>query len=220
MTRQGILWDMDGVLVDTGDFHYQAWSETLSVYGIPFNHELFRTTFGMNNAGILTTLLGQRPTPELLAEISDRKEQWFRQAMRGRVQPLPGVLDWLERLRDAGFQQAIASSAPPANIDAVVDEVGLRAHFDVIVSGFDLPGKPAPALFLKIARLINVPPRQCIVVEDAVAGVEAAQRAGMKCVAVTTTNPADSLKAADIVVERLDALPLDVFQHLLVRIGS
>jgi beta-phosphoglucomutase-like phosphatase (HAD superfamily) len=115
MTRQGILWDMDGVLVDTGDLHYQAWSQTLSAYGIPFNHELFRTTFGMNNAGILTTLLEQRPTPELLAEISERKEQRFRQAMRGRVRPLPGVLEWLERLKGAGIRQAIASSAPPAN---------------------------------------------------------------------------------------------------------
>lgn len=209
MARQGVVWDMDGVLVDTGKFHYQAWSETLSVYGIPFNHELFRSTFGMNTASIPTALLGQRPAPELLAEISDRTEQRFRQAMRGRVQPLPGVLDWLKRLRDAGFQHAIASSAPPANIDALVDELGLHSCFDAVVSGFDLPGKPEPTLFLEVAL------ERCIIVEDAIAGVEAAKRAGMRCVAVTTTNPAEALQAADVVVERLDILPAEPFQRLL-----
>ena len=215
MTGQGVLWDLDGVLVDTGEFHFQAWSGLLPEYGILFTRELFQATFGMNNAGVLATLLGQRLAPELLAEISDRKEQRFREAVRGRAQPLPGVLAWLERLKAAGMRQAIASSAPSANIDALVDELGLRAYFEAIVSGSDLPGKPDPTLFLKIARLIDAPPKRCIVVEDAVAGVEAARRAGMKCVAVTTTNPAHALEAADVVVERLDELSPDTFQRLL-----
>jgi len=215
--KQGVIWDMDGVLVDTGEFHFQAWSRALPEYGIPFNRQLFRETFGMNNAGILEVLLGEEPTPELLAEISDRKEELFRQAVRGRVRPLPGVLSWLERLKAAGMRQAIASSAPPANIDALVDELGLRDYFDVIASGFDLPGKPDPTLFLKVAHLLDVPPERCVVVEDAVAGVEAAKRAGMKCIAVTTTNPAEMLKEADIIVERLDALPSNAFQRLLTQ---
>jgi beta-phosphoglucomutase family hydrolase len=213
--KQGVIWDMDGVLVDTGEFHFRAWSQALPEYGIPFTRQLFRDTFGMNNAGILTVLLGRTPAPELLAEISDRKEQLFRQAVRGHVQPLPGVLTWLERLKAAGMRQAIASSAPPANIDALVDELGLCDYFDALVSGFDLPGKPDPAVFLKAARRIGVPPERCVVVEDAVAGVEAARRAGMKCVAVTTTNPAHALKEADVVVEHLYALPLDTFERLL-----
>jgi beta-phosphoglucomutase family hydrolase len=213
--KQGVIWDMDGVLVDTGEFHFQAWSQALPEFGIPFTRELFTATFGMNNAGILEVLLGQTPTPELMAEISDRKEQLFRQAAQGRAQPLPGVLAWLERLKAAGMRQAIASSAPPANIDALVDELGLRDYFDAIASGFDLPGKPDPTLFLKVARLIGVPPERCVVVEDAVAGVEAARRAGMKCIAVTTTSPAHALNEADVIVERLDALPLDTFKRLL-----
>jgi len=219
-TKQGVIWDMDGVLVDTGEFHFPAWSQALSEHGIPFTRELFRTTFGMNNAGILTVLLGQVPPPELLAEISNRKEQLFRQAVRGHAQPLPGVLAWLGRLRAVGLRQAIASSAPPANIDALVDELGLRTYFDAIVSGSDLPGKPDPAVFLEAACLIGVPPERCVVVEDAVAGVEGARRAGMKCVAVTTTNPAQALKEADVIVERLDALPLDTFELLLAGCGQ
>ncbi len=214
-TKQGVIWDMDGVLVDTGEFHFQAWSQALSEHGIPFTRESFRATFGMNNAGILEVLLGETPALELLAEISDRKERLFRRAVRGRAQLLPGVLAWLERLKAAGTRQAIASSAPPANIDALVDELGLRTYFDAVVSGFDLPGKPDPAVFLKAACLIGVPPERCVVVEDAVAGVGGARRAGMKCVAVTTTNPAQALKEADVIVERLDALPLDTFERLL-----
>jgi len=214
MTNQGVLWDMDGVLVDTGELHFQAWSETLSEHGIPFNWEQFRATFGMNNMGILSVLLGRTPAPELLAEISDRKEERFRQAVRGRAQLLPGVLGWLERLAATGVRQAIASSAPLANIDALVDELGVRAHFQAVVSGFDLPGKPDPAVFLRAGSLIDVPPERCVVVEDAVAGVEAAKRAGMRVIAVTNTNPAGALKAADLVVERLDALREDAFERL------
>jgi beta-phosphoglucomutase family hydrolase len=219
VSRQSALWDMDGVLVDTGEFHYQSWVDVLPDYGLEFSREFFRQTFGMNNRGILSLLLGEKLTPELLAEISRRKEESFREAVRGQVQPLPGVVDWLERLRAQGFRQAVASSAPSANIDTLVDELGLRAYFGALVSGVDLPGKPEPALFLKVASLLDVPPARCVVFEDAMAGVEAAKRAGMACVAVTTTNPAEALQAADIVVESLDALPENAVSQLLASGG-
>jgi HAD superfamily hydrolase (TIGR01509 family) len=210
----GVLWDMDGVLADTGDFHFHAWVQTLQTLGIPFTPELFRTTFGMNNTGILTTLLGEAPTPAFVAKVSERKEALFREAIRGRARLLPGARNWLARLERDGFLQAVASSAPLANIEALVGELGLRPCFVALVSGFDLPGKPDPALFLGAARLIGVPPDGCVVVEDAVVGVEAARRAGMKCVAVATTNPLRALQGADVAVERLDALPPDTFERL------
>jgi beta-phosphoglucomutase family hydrolase len=219
--ERGVLWDLDGVLVDTGEFHFQAWSQTLPEYAITsFTEAFFRATFGMNNAGVLSSLLGYEPPAERVAEIGGRKEELFRQAVRGRVQPLPGARAWVERLKSAGVRQAIASSAPQANIDTLVGELGLRPYFEAIVSGANLPGKPDPAVFLKAARLIGVPPAHCVVVEDAVAGVEAARRAGMKCIAVTTTNPAPALGSADVVVERLDALPADIFGRLLGLSGS
>jgi beta-phosphoglucomutase len=218
VTRQAVLWDMDGVLVDTGEFHYQSWAAVLSDYGVEFSPRFFRDTFGMNNRAILSLLLGEKLTPELLTEIGERKEQWFRDAARGKVRPLPGVVDRLRYLQETGFRQAVASSAPPANINILLDGLGLRECFDVLVSGVDLPGKPDPTLFLKVARLLEVLPEHCIVVEDAVAGVEAAKRAGMKCIALTTTNPAKVLAAADIVVERLDALAADAFQRLVAEV--
>jgi beta-phosphoglucomutase family hydrolase len=218
-TVKGVLWDLDGVLVDTGEYHFQSWVTVLSGYDIPFSKSFFRETFGMNNKGVLTALLGEHLTPDLLAEISDRKEEAFREAVRSKVQPLPGVVSWLEYLQSAGFRQGIASSAPLANIDALVDEMGLRPFFQTIISGGDMPGKPAPDLFLKVAEQLGVPPARCIVVEDAVAGVEAAVRAGMKCIAVTTTNPAKALGASNVVVDQLTELLPDTFEQLLVSQG-
>jgi beta-phosphoglucomutase family hydrolase len=203
---QGVLWDLDGVITDTGELHFQTWVTSLAEMGITYTHEMFKATFGMNNAGVLTTLLGHLPEPELLTQISNRKEQLFRDAVRGRAQILPGVRDWLEHLQASGLRQAIASSAPQANIDALIDELRLRDYFGAIVSGFALPGKPDPAVFLKAAELIQVPPENCLVIEDAVPGVQAAKRAGMKCLAVMTTNPRSALSQADVIVERLDQI--------------
>jgi HAD superfamily hydrolase (TIGR01509 family) len=211
--KYGALWDLDGVLADTAEIHFQAWSRTLPAYGIPFAREQFRQTFGMNNAGILGTLLGDVLDADLISEISEEKERLFRAAAKGHARPLPGVREWLIRLQDWGFKQAIASSAPPANIDALAGELGIASYFAANVSGYDLPGKPDPAVFLKAAGQIGVPPLRCVVFEDAIAGVEAAKRAGMKCVAVTTTNPAQDLNAADLVVERLDNLAVDALER-------
>jgi HAD superfamily hydrolase (TIGR01509 family) len=206
---------MDGVLVDTGEFHYEAWREVLAEHGIEYTRESHRKTFGMNNACILSHLLGEQLTPELLSEIGDRKESRFRAAVRGHAKPLPGARTWLQCLQRAGFRQGIASSAPMANIDVLIDELGLRALFDAIVSGVDMPGKPEPVLFRAVAERLGVPPESCVVIEDAVAGVEAARRAGMQCIAVTTTNDAEALSVANIIVDRLDDLPEDVFDWLL-----
>jgi beta-phosphoglucomutase family hydrolase len=212
---RGVLWDMDGVLVSTGEFHFQAWSQTLAEYDIPFTQEQFRTTFGMNNSRILEVLLEETPDPELVEEISERKERLFRQLVKGQARLLPGVREWLGRLNAWGVRQAIASSAPPANIEVLVDELGIRPYFAATVSGDELPGKPDPAVFLKAAQSIGVLPERCVVVEDAVAGVEAAKRGGMKCIAVTTTNPAGALDGADVVVESLDELAPEKLERLL-----
>ncbi len=209
-----VLWDMDGVLADTGELHFAAWSATLAEEGIPFDWETFRSTFGMNNTGILTTLLGRPPDPDYVLRISDRKEQACRQAMRGHIQLLDGVEMWLKRLQKIGCRQAVASSAPPENITALVDELDIGGYFDTLVSAFSMPGKPDPAVFLEAARRLAMPPERCIVVEDSIAGVEAAKRAGMRCIAVTNTNPRAALAQADMIVDSLADLPEDAFASI------
>ena len=215
MPNYGVLWDMDGVLVDTGELHLQSWSETLKEYGIEFKREFFVSTFGMNNTSILTLVFGYKPAPGLLAEIGDKKEAWFRKAIQGRAQPMAGVVAWLEQLKGWGFRQAVASSAPMANVLALVNELKLGPYFDTLVSASTMPGKPDPAVFLESARRIGVEPASCVVIEDAIPGVQAAKNAGMKCIAVLTTNPASALADADIIGERLDLLPVGTVRKLL-----
>ncbi|MGD2027489.1 MAG: HAD family phosphatase [Anaerolineales bacterium] len=204
--RFAVLWDMDGVLIDTGDLHYHTWKTALEELGYSFSKDQFVATFGKNNASALEMLFGEKPTPEFTAKITDRKESLFREMIKGRARLLPGVDDWLEKFQECGVRQAIASSAPVENIDVLVDELAIRPYFDAIISGADLPGKPDPAVFLKAAGAVGVSPEYCVVIEDAVHGVEGALAAGMKCIAVTTTNTADSLKDADVVLTDLTAL--------------
>ena len=209
-----VLWDMDGVLVDTGEFHFESWVKTFEEKEIPFNEDTFRKTFGMNNAGILEWVYGRKPEPEEVLRVSDRKESLFRELIKGKVEPLPGVLKWLKQFQTWSIKQAITSSAPPENISFLVSELKIEKYFDVIVTGFDLPGKPNPDVFLKAANAIHVRPDHCIVVEDAIAGVEGAKRAGMKCIAVTTTNSADKLSQADFIYGDLEKMHKEDFLKL------
>lgn len=202
----GLLWDLDGVLADTSELHYRSWQEALAEQDVEFSRAEFRETFGMNNAGILRRLLGERYSAELYRQISEKKESAFRDSLKGTVALLPGARALLIAVREAGISQAIASSAPLANIQALVDELSFAEYFDALVSGAEMPGKPNPDVFLEAARRIDAPASSCLVIEDAVAGVQAAHRAGMKCLAVTTTNSRQDLAEADRIVDSLEAV--------------
>ncbi len=211
----GVLWDMDGVLVDTGEFHYRSWEQILAEAGVPFDRERFQAVFGKNNTDTLAFFLGHSPDAGQLRRVSERKERLFRQLIHGHAQALPGVRLWLERLRSLGARQVVASSAPQENIDFLVDELGLRPYFVALLAGHGMPGKPDPTIFLQAAGILGLMPGHCIVIEDSLPGLEAARRAGMKCIAVATTNPAEALAGAELVVERLDQLKVVDFEKLI-----
>ena len=213
--NHAVLWDMDGVLVDTADYHFQSWKESLAERGIFINREEFTKTFGMNNAGILEIVFGRKPESDEITQISHTKESLFRDLIKGKAEPYPGVFFWLQQFKDWGIKQAITSSAPPENINFLVSELRIKEYFDALISGSKLPGKPNPDVFLKAASHFRVLPEHCIVVEDAVAGVEGAKRAGMKCIAVTTTNPAGALGKADLILDNLEDLSEEMFLVLL-----
>ncbi len=214
------IWDVDGVLVLNGEVHYAAWREVLGAHGLEMSRAQFVATFGMNNHDILRRLYGERLGAAQADEVARSKEATFRRLIRGQVQPLPGVREWLARLGQAGWRQAVASSGPMANIAAVLGELDVWDAFDGLVSGSRLVrSKPDPAIFLQAAAAVGVVPGRAVVIEDATVGVEAAHRAGMKCIAVSTTRSAEELQAADLVVDRLDRLPPDAFDRL-VRLRS
>lgn len=202
---RGILWDMDGVLIDTTDAHFEAWRSIAAGRGIQLERQEFLGVMGRNNIDTLEYLFQHPADPLEALEIGKKKEILFRSLLRGRVHILPGVVDWLTYFRSKGYAQAIATSAPWENIDALLAETNIRLFFQAIVSAYDLPGKPNPFVFQEAARQLGVPPAECLVIEDSLVGIEAARRGGMRCLAVETTHPAEKLNQADWVLPRLSS---------------
>lgn len=201
------IWDMDGVLVDTGELHYRSWVEALAAEGVSIMRHDFESSFGQNNTSILQRWLGADTPQATIDRIGNHKEVLFRaMAAEGGVRVLPGVPALLEGLRRAGVRQAVGSSAPQENIDVLLAASGLRGYFEAVVSAWGMPGKPDPAVYLEAALQLGVPPARCVVIEDATAGVEGARRAGMRCIAVTNTHPAEKLAAATRVVSSLEEM--------------
>lgn len=215
------IWDMDGTLVDTAELHFQAWEGACRELGRPFSRADFAATFGRRNPEILTHLFGDRFSEAEAAQIGDHKEELYRAAARAGVTPLPGVVPLLEGLHRAGFRQAIGSSAPRANLDLILDLAGIAGYFHVVVSSEDTQrGKPDPQVFVIAAQRLDVPPARCVVLEDAVAGVEAAKAGGMKSIAVRFVghHSEEALRraGAGLVVDSLEKVSADTVRALLV----
>src|SRR5205085_4794903 len=181
-TARAVLWDVDGTLVDSLEYHWLSWRSALGDEDFALTREQFLTTFGRRNDEILRTYFGPEINPERVRRISLNKEEQYREMVRrGVIAPLPGVRRWLERLRADGWRQAVASSAPPANLEVILAALGVQDCFDAIVSAEEVErGKPDPPILLAAAAKVRTPPSRCVVVEDAPAGCEAARRAGMR----------------------------------------
>jgi beta-phosphoglucomutase len=210
---RAVLWDLDGTLVDSADYHWRAWRDTLARDGTSITYEQFLDGFGQKNDRILTKWFGPGIGAERIQQVGDAKEAEYRRLAEAEgLVPLSGAAAWIATLREAGWKQAIASSAPRANVEVMLRVAGLERYFDVLVGAEDVTaGKPDPEVFLTAAARLGVEPARCVVVEDAAAGIEAARRAGMKCIGVTavTTLP------ADIFVRSLTDLTPDAFESLV-----
>jgi beta-phosphoglucomutase len=213
-SSRAVLWDMDGTLIDSEEFHWISWRDTMAREGIAITHEQFLSSFGLRNDSILPRWLGDAATPERMERIANAKEELYRQRIRrDGISALPGVADWLRRLHDQGWRQAIASAAPRANVDAVLEALSATRIFQAIVSAEDVHrGKPDPEVFLTAAARVGASPDKCIVVEDAVAGVQGARSAGMRSIGISHNG---EHLPADVVVLSLAELQPDAFEKLL-----
>lgn len=205
----GALFDWDGVIIDSARQHEESWILLARECGEELPHGHFKLGFGRKNEAIIAGILKWTEDAKQIAALSRRKEELYRELVIAEgTEPLPGVREFLERLREAKVPCAIGSSTHRANIETIFTITGLARYFSHVVAGEDVTvGKPNPQVFLLGAQRIGRAPARCVVFEDALPGLQAALEGGMRAVAVATTHPVDGLEPwADRVVKQLDEL--------------
>lgn len=202
---KGVIFDWDGVVIDSSAQHERSWELLAAEIDKPLPEGHFLKGFGKKNNVIIPELLNWSQDPAEIAVLGERKEELYRELVRASgVHILPGARELLSALIDAGIPRSIGSSTPRSNLDAIFAATGLGDLFDAVVCGDDVKnGKPAPDVFLLAASKLGLAPGDCLVIEDAHVGIQAARSAGMLVLAVATTNPLADLQYADAAVQSL-----------------
>ena len=215
MMTCGIIFDMDGVLVDSAGPHWQSWRQLAEEIGRPITEPQFRATFGRQNQDVVPALFGHDDAPTI-RRLSDRKEELYRDLIRHAVPAVDGAVELIRACHAAGFRLAVGSSGPPENVDLVVNGLNIGRYFQTFVTAREVTrGKPHPQVFQRAAEGLGLPPGLCAVVEDAPAGVEAARAAGCTAIALVGMHPAESLGKAHRVVTSLRELSPEAIATLI-----
>lgn len=213
MEKLAIIFDMDGVIVDNHRYHLQSWLSFFEQHDIRMSEaEYKKQVNGRVMHTILPQLLGRVLSPNEIRTLGEQKEAAYRKAYQADIQPTPGLVAFLEELRQQDIPRAIATSAPPANVEFTLEHTGLRAYFPVIVDDTMVTkGKPDPEVYLLSAKQLKIPPSRCIVFEDAILGIQAGKNAGMRVVGVATTHTQEELRAtkADYVIDNFENLTVE-----------
>jgi len=211
--KWAVIFDWDGVIVDSRAHHEEAWRWMVAQRGEVLPTGFFLKSFGIKKERAITDLLGWQLPSDELSRLIQSKEALYRTLFEQKgAAPLAGVVDFLTVLRTNEVPFTIASSTPRKNIDFALPLLGLQSYYaDIVVAEDVVHGKPNPEVFLFAARKLGIAPDRCVVIEDAPMGIEAGLAAGMKVVAVTTTNPIPSLQKAHVV---LSALGESVFERI------
>jgi beta-phosphoglucomutase len=216
---KAIIFDMDGVLVDSNAFHMRKWLDVFKAHGIPYTEEeLPKMVLGPPNDVIFRRLLGEDLTREQLAALGDELEANFRREIGPHAKAFPGVQKFIEECQRQGIVMAVASAAIAKNVSFLIAALGLGAYFRETLSVDEIThAKPDPEIYLKTAARLGVDPADCAVFEDSYVGIEAAKRAGMKCIAVATTFSADDLRRethADLIIPGFESIALPTVRGL------
>ena len=205
-----VIFDMDGVIVDSNPTHTIALRKFCEMHGHHLtDEELKSKVYGRANKDWLPDIFGDQMTPAAYKNLADEKERLFRKLFEPIIQPLKGLIHFLDILKENNITMAVASSAPHENVEFALEKTGTKKYFNIALdeSSFN-KGKPDPEIYLKTASLLNFSPENCTVFEDSIAGVEAAKKAGCKVVAVTTTHSREELIGTDLVIEDFSDLEL------------
>ncbi|MFM8580932.1 MAG: HAD family hydrolase [Planctomycetaceae bacterium] len=218
--RLCVIFDMDGVLVDSYKAHLQSWQMMAGEFGESLTEAQFLETFGQTSREIIARHWGvNKLSPEQIELFDHRKEALYRGLIERDFPEMPGARDLIENLRAARFKLAVGSSGPPENVDFVLRRMKIRRHFEVRVTGRDVThGKPNPEVFLTAAQKLKTDPLLCAVIEDAPVGIAAANAAGMTSIALLSTgHTAEKSAAAQVIVRKLTDLSAD---RIAALIGS
>ncbi|MDP2729795.1 MAG: HAD family phosphatase [Dehalococcoidales bacterium] len=218
MDEKAVIWDLDGVIVDTIPYHAQAWRQLFKEEDKPEpSKEDFGIILGLRDEDTIKKVFGEETPPPEVETLSERKEEYFRfQIASKNIEPMPGVAELLSSLRDNGFHQAVVSSGPMKNVSFLLSSLKIKELFEAVIASEDVSrGKPDPEGFLLAAGKMKINEKRCVVIEDTIPGIRAARRAGMKCVAVTGTYQRKDLAEADTVVESLAEITVKDLEALL-----
>jgi HAD superfamily hydrolase (TIGR01509 family) len=220
-----VIFDMDGVLIDSNPFHLRKWAGFLKEHGIPFDEEkLAEIVLGPANETTLRRYFGEQITPKQIQELSEEVEAEFRRAIAAHARPFPGARSLIEACDAQGILMAVASCAISKNVEFLVTALELRPYFQAILSRDDISyAKPDPEIYFRTAAKLGIEPAACVVFEDSFVGVEAAKRAGMKCVAIASSFPAEDLRQgtrADLVVPSFEVVSLETLRALFDGIAA
>lgn len=216
---KGLLFDMDGVLVNNLDVHREAFAEFFRRYGVNRTFDELNRHFGRGNDDIMGDLMPQEIVERVgIRELGNQKEAIYREIYAPKIKPQEGLLEFLAESEREGLRSAVGSSGFLANVDFVLDRCDIRRYFDAIVAGDQVTKcKPDPEIYLTAAAKLNLKPSECIVFEDAEAGIEAGKRAGMVVVALATTFPREFLEntEADMIIDDFRDISVERLRELL-----
>ena len=210
-----VIFDMDGVIIDSNPYHKKGWKMFCEQQNIVLDEtEWENKIFGRTGSESLPIILNRELSENEIKVFCDEINGNFRK-IAGDIKPLDGLKEFLDLLTTKNIKFAMATSAPPENVEFVLDKTGLKEYFVNIVDDTKITkSKPDPEVFLKAAELINMSAEQCVVFEDSLSGIQAARSAGMKIVAVTTTHAANNLADVDLVVDDFRNMNLNTILQL------
>ena len=196
------IFDLDGTLIDNNAFHLKTWKRYLENLGIDISEEAYRKNInGRTNKDALEYIYNRKMTDEEAMVYAMEKEALYREIYRPFIKPVDGLLDLLDSLNRLNIPMAIATSGIQVNIDFMFEHIPLKPYFKEIVNSSHIKkGKPDPEIYLKAASLLDIAPANCLAFEDAAVGIRSAKDAGMKVIAITTTQTPEELKEADMIV--------------------
>jgi len=211
----GVIFDVDGVLIDSAAAHWESWRALAEELGQSLTHEAFAATFGRQNRDIVPLLFGET-NPRAVEKLGGRKEEIYRDLVRPDPPIAGGAGELIRALHAEGYRLAVGSSGPRANIELVLNAMGALDHFSAMVCAEDVSrGKPDPQVFSLACERLNLPPNRCVVIEDAPAGVQAAKSAGAKAIAILMHHGRDAFPRADRVVETLGDITSEMVRSVL-----